>query len=216
MTPAEPPSDELVPAWLAALVLVLLLAVAGTAGYVIRGRIAAAGTPRTAEDVAVTQAEAAVRAHPADKQGHLDYAFALQQDGQYAEALVEYDSVLKIDPRDTAAMYNKAMVYLQLKQPSKAEAALWSVLDVSKTHVLAAQALGQLYAGRHQYRSLLVAVKPAADAHPDMADLQCLMGSAYENLGRKDLAISRYRLALQYVPDQQEARTGLKRLGVTP
>jgi tetratricopeptide (TPR) repeat protein len=209
---AERPADGLVPAWLAALVLVLLLAVVGVGGYLVRMRLEPAA-PRSAEDVAVRAARAAVDAKPADKQALLDLGFAYQQDGLYHEALAQYDAVLGIDPKDTAALYNEGMVYFKLQEPKKAEEALWKVLDVSKTHVLAAKALGEYYAAKGQYKSLVVAVKPAADVRPDMADLQYLMGIAYEHLGHKDWAIGRYRDALKFVPDMKEANDGLKRLG---
>lgn len=206
--------DQLVPAWLAILVLVLLLVVVGLAGYAVRAGLDSARQPHTAEDVAVQRAQAAVEALPSDKQAHLDLGYAYQQAGRYAEALAEYDIVLKKDPKDTAALYNKGMVYFLLKDDKKAEQTLWEVLNVSKTHALAAKALGDYYAGKKQYKSLIVAVKPAADARPDMADLQYLMGLAYENTGHADWAAGRYRDALKYVPDMPEAIAGLKRLGV--
>jgi tetratricopeptide (TPR) repeat protein len=208
----DPRADELVPVWLAVLVLLLLLALVGVAGYVIRARFSSSA-PRTAADIAVEKAQTAVASSPSGKQGHLDLGFAYEQDGMYKQAIDEYDEVLKLDPKDTAALYNKGMVYFQLQDPKKAEELLWDVLKVSPTHVLAAKALGDYYAGKGEYRSLVVAVKPAADARPDMADLQYLMGLAYEHLGHKDWAAGRYRDALKYVPDLPEARAGLKRLG---
>lgn len=210
---AERPVEDLVPVWLAALVLVLLLAVVGLAGYAIRARMTDTA-PRTTEDIAVLNAEKAAAERPQDKQVRLDLGFAYQQAGEYTKALEEYDVVLKKDPKDTAALYNKGIVYFRLKQNKKAEAAMWDVLEVSDTHVLAAKALGEHYAAKGQYKSLVVAVKPAADSRPDMADLQFLMGLAYENLGNREWAIGRYRDALKYVPDYREARDGLKRLGV--
>ena len=154
--------------------------------------------------------------NPNDTQAHLDLGFAYQQDGRFSDAISEYGWVLKADPKNTAALYNEGMVYFQLNDAKKAEELLWDVLKISDTHVLAAKALGDFYASKGQYRSLVVAVKPAADARPDMADLQVLMGLAYEHLGHKDWAIARYRSALKFVPDMKEARDGLKRLGVTP
>lgn len=209
------PEDEMVPAWLAGLVLVLLLAVFGVGGYAIRAKLSDGG-PKNAADVAVTKAQAAVRANPGDVQAHLDLGFAYQEAEKYAEAISEYGVVLQKDPKNAAALYNEGMVYFQLKDPKKAEELLWTVLKAEPTHALAAKALGEYYAGKHQYKSLVVAVKPAADARPDMADLQYLMGLAYENTGHRDWAIGRFRDALKYVPDYPEARNGLKRLGVNP
>ena len=47
-----------------------------------------------------------------------------------------------------------------------------------------------------------------------MADLQYLMGLAYENTGHPDWAAARYRMALETLPDMAEAREGLERLEV--
>ncbi len=207
--------EDLVPAWLAVLVLLLLLAVVGVAGYAIRARLTDT-RPQSAADIALRNAQANVDAHPADPQARLDLGFAKQQAGKYAEAIAEYDAVLAKDPGNAAALYNKGMALFQLKDSKQAEEVLWKLLKAEPTHALAAKALGEYYAGKHQYRSLVVAVKPAADARPDMADLQYLMGLAYENLDHKDWATVRYREALKYVPDMPEARAGLERLGVKP
>jgi tetratricopeptide (TPR) repeat protein len=208
-------ADELIPVWLAALVLVLLLAVVGVAGFVIRGLLQPR-QPRTAAELAVEQAAAAAAARPSDPQARLDLAFAFQQVGRYRESLEAYDAVLKIDPKNTAALYNKGRVYFSLKDDTKGEELMWDVLEVSGTHVLASKALGDYYAAKGQYRSLLKAVEPAAAAHPEMADLQVLLGSAYQHLGRPKDAARAYRAALKYVPDMKEARDGLVRLGVKP
>ena len=115
---------------------------------------------------------------------------------------------------DTAALYNKGIVLLELGRDDDAEEVLWDVLEIDPRHVLAAKALGELYAERREYRSLVAAVRPVVEENPEAADLQYLMGLAYENLGRPDWAEARYRLALQYYPDMREAREGLERLGV--
>lgn len=205
--------EELIPAWLAGLVLVLLLAVFGAAGYALRAKVTET-MPSSTATAALDSAQAEVRAHPGEVKAHLDLGFAYQEAQKYAEAISEYDVVLQKEPDNPAALYCKGMIYFQLKDSAKAEELLWKVLKAHPTHALAAKALGEYYAGKGEYRSLIVAVKPAADARPDMADLQYLMGLAYEHLGHKDWAETRYRSALKYVPDLREARDGLQRLGV--
>ncbi len=209
------PDSEVVPVWLAAMVLVLLLAVVGVAGFVVRGMLQPQ-KPRTVEELAVERALADVAARPKDAQARLDLAFAYQQAGSYKDAITEYDTVLTTDPKNPAALYNKGMVYFELQDPKRAEELLRGVLEVNRTHVLAAKALGDYYASKNQYRSLLETVRPAAQAHPEMADLQYLVGLADERLGRKKEAIASYRAALKYVPDMKEAREGLQRLGIKP
>lgn len=208
----EVDAPEMVPVWLAALVLVLLLALFGVGGYVLRGVLAGNQEPRTVQELEIERWEAALEQDPGDVSTMLSLAFAYQQDGRYDDALRNYAAVLKASPGDTAANYNRGVVYTKLGAVDKAEEAYWDVLEVAPDHVLASKALGEYYASRHQYRSLLEAVKPAVKAKPEMADLQYLMGLAYENLGDADRARERYELALEYVPDMKQAREGIARL----
>jgi tetratricopeptide (TPR) repeat protein len=205
--------EELVPTWLAVTILVLLLALALTAGYVIREQFFSDRAQSTAE-LDIAEWEEAVDRDPSDLQARLSLGFAYQQVERYDDALEQYDFVLQADPQDTAARYNTGVIYLETLRLTEAEEVLWDVLELEPTHALAAKQLGQYYAGLEQYRSLLAAVEPAAEARPEMADLQYLMGLAYENLGQPEAAIERYRAALTYAPDYPEASEGLRRLGV--
>ncbi len=215
MSADGPGPDQFVPAWLAGLVLALLLAVMGVGGYVLRGVVAGEGRVSSVEDAEVARWQAAVRKDPGDLTARVSLGYAFQRAGRYDRAVDEYLFVVEKDPRNTAALYNLAVVYRELDVDDKAEAALWDVLEVVPDHALAAKALGELYLERGQYRSLLKAVRPVVEVHPEIADLQYLTGVAYENLGHTDWAIARYRLALKYAPDYIEAKDALKRLGET-
>lgn len=204
--------EDLVPGWLALLVLVLLLAVVGLAGFVLRGVF-------TQEEVAsptryaVEEWQAKVEQSPDDVESILGLGYAYQQDGEYSKALDQYNAVLERDAENMAAMYNKGVVLLQLGDTKKAEETLWAVLKIAPDHALAAKTLGQLYIDQKHYKSTLVAVDPVVEARPELADLQYLSGFANEQLGNKEIAISRYQAALKYSPDLLEARDGLRRLG---
>jgi len=211
----EHPSEQLVPVWLAAVVLVLLLAVMGVGGFILRGVLAGDSASSTPEAREIAQWERTIDATPNDAQAHLSLGFAYQQAERYEEALFEYDLVLKLLPGDPAASYNKGVVLLELDEDAAGEEALWDVLESDPQHVLAAKALGEYYAERKEYRSLVTAVRPVVEANESAADLQYLMGLGYENLGREDWAEARYRLALTYYPDMAEAHEGLERLGVS-
>lgn len=212
---AEATGHESVPVWLAVLVLALLLAVMGVGGWLLRGAFSGdrATDPVVLE---VREWEERVNDSPEDAQAQLNLAFAYQKARRYRDALDRYDVVLRNDPRDTAALYNKGIIFLELEREDEAEETLWDVLEIDEGHVLASSALGEMYAARGHFRSLVAAVRPTVEAHPEAADLQYLMGLAYENLGREDWAESRYRLALKYVPELQKAKDGLARLGVEP
>ncbi len=210
---AGPSGDEnLVPAWLALLVLVLIIAVVGVGGFVVRGMIntSAEQSPTKAD---IKEFASAVNANPGDVNARLNLAYSYQQDGQYEAALAEYDRVLEQAPKSTAALYNKGVIYMTTGQAKKGEAALWAALKIDPANALAAKELGEYYAAKGQYKSLLVAVKPVVEAKPTLADLQYLAGLGYEKTGQPDLAKVHYREALKYAPDLQEAIDGLRRLG---
>jgi tetratricopeptide (TPR) repeat protein len=209
---AENSDENLVPAWLALLVLVLIVAVVGVGGFVVRGMLATSKeqSPTKAD---IEQYAAAVSSNPGDPNARLSLAYAYQRDAQYEAALAEYDKVLQQDPKSTAALFNKGVIYMTLGDAKKGEAALWEVLKIDPGNALAAKELGEYYAAKGQYKSLLVAVKPAVEAKPTLADLQYLAGLGYEKTGNAELAKQHYREALKYAPDLQEARDGLKRLG---
>jgi len=210
---AGPSAEEnLVPAWLALLVLVLIIAVVGVGGFVVRGMMTTSQeqSPKKAD---IREYASAVNANPGDANARLNLAYAYQQDGQYEAALAEYDRVLQQEPKSTAALYNKGVIYMTTGQAKKGEAALWAALKIDPANALAAKELGEYYAAKGQYKSLLVAVKPVVEAKPTLADLQYLAALGYEKTGQTDLAKEHYRNALKYSPDMQEALDGLRRLG---
>lgn len=203
---------ELVPGWLALLVLILLLAVSALGGYLIRGAIIDSRATTPAE-YAVENLEAEVAEDPDDPESQLALGYAYQQEGRYEDALARYDEVLATDPGNTGAMYNRGVVLMALGRAKDAEAAFWDLLDVAPDHVLAAKSLGEYYVGKKHYKSALVALEPVIKLQPEYADLQYLAGYSCERLQLKAQAIEYYRGALKYNPDHVEAKDGLTRLG---
>jgi len=205
-------NTELIPGWLALTVLVLLLAVATLGGYVIRGLLVGSSEKSPAE-IAVSDWQRQVSANPDDPDSLLGLGYAYQQTGDYERALEAYDAVIALDPRNTGALYNKAVVFSELGRGKDAEVAYWDVLEIAPDHALAAKALGEYYIGKAQYKSALAALEPVIEVRPQFADLQYLAGFACEKLGLVPQAIEYYRGALTYAPDYAEAREGLARLG---
>ncbi len=203
--------EDLVPGWLALLVLVLLLAVTALGGFVLRGALVK-DTTVTRSGYAVSEWEAKVKAEPEDVESLLSLAYAYQQDGQYQKALDEYEQVLTRDPQNLAALYNKGAVLMELGDAKKAETAYWDTLKIAPDHALAAKALGELYLAQKHYKSALVAVDPVLETRADLADLQYISGFANEQLGNTEKAIERYKAAASF--DLVEARDALRRLGV--
>ncbi len=208
------PVTDLVPGWLALLVLILLLAVAALGGYLIRGALTASKSAEPAGYV-VEDLEQDVAEDPNDPEAILALGYAYQIDGRYEDALAAYDSVLAIDPENSGALFNSGVVLMETDRPKEGEAALWKVLESHPDHALAAKALGEYYISKEQFKSALVALEPVIELKPEYADLQYLAGYSSEQLGITGAAIEYYRGALTFNTDYQEARDGLVRLGVT-
>lgn len=207
-------AGDLIPGWLALLVLVLLLAVAALGGYLIRGAIVDSRV-ETPSEFAVEDLEAQVEANPEDPERLLALGYAYQQEARYEEALDLYEQALALDSGNTGALYNKGVALTLLGRAKEAEDAYWKVLEVAPDHALAAKALGEYYVAKKQYKSALVALEPVIEARPQYADLQYLAGYSCEQLGITETAITYYRGALIYNPDYQEAKDGLARLGAS-
>lgn len=214
-TPAAHVADPVVPLWAALGVLLLLLAAVGAGGYVLRGFVgeSPAVTGQEVVNAEIEKWTSEVEKDSESVPAHLGLAYAFQSDSQYDRALEEYAHVIRRDPSNTAALFQQGVIYLKLGLGQEGETSLWKALEYEPEHVQAATALGRYYAEREQYRSVVTAVRPAVVAHPDSAELQCLMGIAYENLDHRDWAIARYRMALDAAPDYVEAHEGLTRLG---
>ncbi len=209
--PGATAEEQLVPGWLALVVLLLLVAVVGVGGFVARGLISRPRemTPAQADIISFSSK---VKADPKNTDALLQLGYAYQRDGQTDRAIAEYQLVLAADPKNTAALYNTGLLQLQTGKAKAGEKTLWAVLKIEPKHALAAKALGEYYASNKQYKSLLVAVGPVADANPDLADLQYLLGVGYENTGQKSQAVASYKNALQFAPDLKPARDALRRL----
>lgn len=208
-------ASELVPGWLALLVLVLLLAVSALGGYLVRGALVDE-KPSTPAEFAVKNLEKEAKVDPDNPENQLALGYAYQQEGRYDDALKQYELVLKAEPQNTGALYNKGIVLMTVGKTKEGEAVLWDLLEIAPDHVLAAKALGDYYVEKKHYKSALVALEPVIQLQPQYADLQYLAGYSCEQLAINDKAVEYYRGALTYSPDHAEAKAGLARLGVTP
>jgi tetratricopeptide (TPR) repeat protein len=119
--PAQAAGDDgLVPGWLALLVLILIVAVVGVAGFVVRGLIVG-DSEKTPAQADIDRWSREVDSDPTDTGARLNLAYAYQSAQEYDKALEEYDSVLAAQPKQMAALYNKGVIYMTLGQGKKGE-----------------------------------------------------------------------------------------------
>jgi tetratricopeptide (TPR) repeat protein len=211
----EPDPSAAVPNWLMLLVLALVV------GVVAAGLLTVQllnGEPRFSSPAErdIHELSAAVKRDPSDTETRTALGYAYQRAGRYEDAVREYDVVLATAPEETAALYNKGVSLLELGRPDEAEEAWRRVLEIRPAHALAAKALGVRLADREQWADLAEVLLPVVQADERTADLQALLGRAYEELGDYESAERHYRLAITYNPRASDALAGLRRLEVRP
>ena len=202
-----------VPTWLVGVVVVLLAGVTITTVVVVRELQARPGHSSAAE-LEVARIEEAVAADPLDSATRLELAFAYHSSDRLDEALVVYEAVLAEEPEELAALYGAGLINIEVGDVAEGERMLLAVLAREPGHVHAATVLGTLYAEHHRYEEVLAVVEPAAERSIGIADLCLLMGIAHENLGDTEAARECFESALGYIPDMDEAREALSRMGV--
>lgn len=200
------------PPWAMLLVVGLVVANVAMAATLVRAR------PNPAEEPGAAYAnlkslEQKLEKSPNDPKILLQLGFEYRKAGMLGDALRVNRSLAEMDPNDVASRYNIGSVLLAMGDDKEAESALWDVLEIEPTHAMAAKSLGELYAKWGHYRSLLVAVEPAAVEHPELADLQYLWGLGKEKTGDLPGARRAYWLAMQRDSNLVAARAGYKRLG---
>lgn len=207
------PSSDSAPLWLVLCAVCLFAAVLVAAGFVANRLLTRDLVAARAVDARLQAFESAVEGRPGDVGARVRLAYAYQQNGLHREALDQYAEVLAANPGNSGALYNTGLIQLARGQASDGEATMSRLLELEPSHALAAQTLAERHSAQGEFARALAVVLPAADAHPENADLQYLAGLAYEKTGRTDAAILRYRSALRLVPGMSTARSALGRLG---
>ncbi len=202
-----------VPAWLVAMVVALLAGVTVAAIAVVQ-ELQVRPQYSSAAEMEVAHLEEAVVTDPQDAAARIELAFAYHRAARLDEALVVYGTLLEERPDDVVALYGAGLVNLETGSVAEGERMLLTVLRHEPGHVHAATVLGTLYAEQGRYRDVLAVVEPAAEHSIGIADLCLLMGLAHENLGDAERAAECFENALGYIPDMEEARDALSRMGV--
>ena len=167
--------------------------------------------PQAVKDQATFKAE--VRAKPDDVNAHLNLGWTYYEQDKYDLALKEYRKALSLDKGNIGAMYNIGLVDMATENYKDAEFQMKEVLKRAPLHELASYTLAQVYRDSKQYDKARDQYIKALKISPASANIICELGAVYEAQGKKDEALKQYREALRYVPDLQEAKDGIKRLG---
>lgn len=202
-----------IPSWVFGALALLVVMDVALAGILIRAKASDAKevTPAYAS---IDSLEGRLEKSPNDPRILQQLAFEYRKSGMLDDALRVNRQIADMDPNNTSSRFHIGSILSSMGDNKRAEIAYWDVLEIDPTHATAAQALGEIYLGRRQYKSLLVAIEPAAVDHPEIADLQYLWGIGKEKTGDVAGARRAYWLAMERDPSLAEARTAYDRLHI--
>ena len=136
---------------------------------------------------------------------------------QFDQAAACFDRAIEVDPKLVLALCNKALRFRDLGQLDAALELLDRAVSIDPSHVMSWFFKGQCLKRKELH-------KPAIDAFSKVIHMEkqngravgmalCGIGECWEKLGDKNAAMSHFEKALQYIPEFEDAKSGLKRCG---
>lgn len=192
--------------------IIVLLVVILTFGLLIVYKSIIKEKPITPQEADLKRLTSFVETNPADKQGRLLLAYTYQKNHEYAKAVQEYNTVLKMDSKNLEALYNLGVIAKEENDHAQAEKLLKQVASMQETHILARIALSEVYIAKSNYDAAIKVLDEAIKIESTLVRPRILKAQALEKKGNKKGAIAEYKEVLKFVPTHEEALSALKRL----
>jgi len=157
--------------------------------------------------------EKTVKENPKSSDAHKNYAIALYATGDLKKAQSEYEQVVKLNGKDAVAYNNLGNVYRDLGQYQDASDAYNKAISLnpSNMNTYANLANVQLYM-ENDANGAIATYKKGLKALPNNAQLEFLLGLAYEKKGDTANAKATYEHILSYDSSNQSAQAELTAL----
>src|SRR5262245_8944658 len=136
---------------------------------------------------------------------HLEKAEAFLQEGKWAEASVEFQSALAVDPNSADAHYGLARAFLGGKEPRRAYWELEETVRLAPENSEARLRLGEflLFGKKEELERALENADTVLAAEPQRWEAMLLKGRALQSLGRVDEACTSFEAAGSAAPADQ-------------
>jgi len=128
---------------------------------------------------------------------HFKHATELYQQGRMADALQEFQKVLRLQPDHIQALLATSWLHYQIGNPKDAAEGYQRIIQLQPDNVEALNALGAIY---HEYGGIPQAVncyREAIKARPDFVEAHNNLGGALQRLYLTDEAVKSYQRALE-------------------
>jgi Tfp pilus assembly protein PilF len=152
----------------------------------------------------------AVRKPSRDEQiALLKAGIALQQKKRFAEAEYQYQSVLRVSPRNPDALNLMGTLALEAKQPKQAIAYFEKALKALPRQPAYINNLGSALLAAEDYPGAAQQFRRALIFDPHLVDAMCNLGRVSKLLNQADDALQHYQRALAIAPELDKAALGL-------
>lgn len=151
--------------------------------------------------------------HPDDATARKAYAVALYVTGNKQEAQKQYEAAVKLDPQDATTYNNLGNTYRDLGKTNEATEAYEKAIHINAKLINPYVNLAnlQMYT-LHKADDGIATYKAALKAMPANAEVQVLLGLAYEQMGNVTEAKQTFQSVLASHPDNAAAKSNLDRL----
>jgi tetratricopeptide (TPR) repeat protein len=143
---------------------------------------------------------------------HNDLGYALFQKGRMDEAILHFQTALRIKPDYALACYNLGNALLQKGRRDEAMIRFQEALQIKPDYAEAHDNLGNLLLQNGRVDEAMVHYQKALQIKPDSAEAHNNLGNALFQKGRVDEAIAQCLAALQIKPDYADAHDNLGNL----
>jgi tetratricopeptide (TPR) repeat protein len=126
----------------------------------------------------------------------LSYGFK----GQWAEAIVEYDKAIEINPRYDWAYFSRGGIYVFKGQYDKAIADYNKAIEINPRYAEAYISRGGTYLTKRQYDKAIADYNKAIEINPRYGDAYFSRGGTYLTKRQYDRAITDYNKAIEINP----------------
>ena len=204
---------EGIPRWMTIVIVALVVAILGVVAALAYTVFSQRGLPMNLAQRDIVLYRDQVAKKPQDVASHLSLGQAYYQDKQYAEAIREADTIIKLQENNVEALLLKGMAQRVGDSLDAALGTFDQIIALAPTDAEAHYQKGITLVDKKDVKGATVEFEAAVAALPGAADIRVELGALYEQQGDKDKAVEQYKAALRFVPDYAPALAALQRLG---
>ena len=141
---------------------------------------------------------------------HLYGGRAYEAREDYAPAIAEYQSAIRLVPEHLQANHGLGILYMKMERYDTAEKIFKKVLGIDPYLAPAHFNLGSVYVAQNRYAEAINEYEGALEIDPNYELAAAWAAVVYERLDRWDEALEKWERVLQINPDNQQAKVRLE------